>query len=182
KLQGLTDEHYLELDLGKLAHPRQIMLYLTGWIYPTDTSLNVAIGENSALSLPRPPYLLVPNERGEWQEARAYMGFPGGKTKTIAVDLSNLFPTDDYRLRIATSTEIYWDEAFFTVDEKPAQTKLTPLSLVAADLHARGFSTAFPKRVNCPATYDYDQVSQEPRWPPMAGEFGRYGDVRELLV
>ena len=182
QLQGLTDEHFLELDLGKLDHPLEIMLFLTGWIHPTDTSLNVAVGENPALGLPRPPYLLVPNEQGEWQEVRPYMGFPGGKTKTIAVDLSNLFPAEDYRLRIVTSAEIYWDEAFFTVDEQPAPTKLTPLKLIAADLHERGFSGTFPTRANAPDTYDYNQVSREPRWPPMAGKFTRYGDVRSLLA
>lgn len=182
RLQGLTDEHFLELDLGKLDHPQHIMLFLTGWIHPTDTSLNVAMGENPSLSPPRPPYLLVPNERGEWQVARPYMGFPGGKTKTIAVDLSNLFSAEDYRLRIVTSAEIYWDEAFFTADEQPAPTKLTPLKLVAADLHERGFSGTFPKRANTPDTYDYNQVSREPRWPPMSSKFSRYGDVRSLLA
>jgi tetratricopeptide (TPR) repeat protein len=182
RLQGLTDEHFLELDLGKLDRPHQIMLFLTGWIYPTDTSLNVAIGENPALRPPRLPYLLVPNEQGEWQEVRPYMGFPGGKTKTIAVDLSNLFPAEDYRLRIVTSAEIYWDEAFFTVDEQPAPTELTPLTLVAAELHERGFSGTFPQRADTPDTYDYSQVSREPRWPPMAGKFTRYGDVYSLLA
>ena len=81
QLQGLTDEHFLELDLGKLDHPQEIMLFLTGWIHPTDTSLNVAVGENPALGLPRPPYLLVPNQRGEWQEVRPYMGFPWRKNQ-----------------------------------------------------------------------------------------------------
>jgi hypothetical protein len=182
KLQGLTDEHYLELDLGKLANPQKITLFLTGWIYPTDTSLNVAIGENSSLSPPRPPYLLAPDAEGEWREVRTYMGFPGGKTKTIAVDVSDLFSAGDYRLRIATSAEIYWDEVFFTVDEPPASTTLMPLKLAAADLHERGFSAALPKQSNTPDTYDYDQISTEPRWPPMVGKLTRYGDVRELLT
>jgi tetratricopeptide (TPR) repeat protein len=181
-MQGLTDEHYLELDLGKLAGAQQITLFLTGWIRPTDTSLNVGIGENPALKPPRPPFLLVPNSQGEWVEAMPYMGFPGGKTKTIAVDLSGLFPADDYRLRIATSAEIYWDEAFFTTDEEPAPTKLTPLALASANLHERGFSAAFPAQPNTPETYDYANVSTTPRWPPMRGKFTRYGDVRELLT
>ena len=59
---------------------------------------------------------------------------------------------------------------------------MTPLKLVAADLHQRGFSDTFPKRANTPDTYDYNQVSREPRWPPMAGKFTRYGDVRSLLA
>lgn len=181
-LQGLTDEHYLELDLGKLDDPRKITLFLTGWIYPTDTSLNVGIGENPALSPPRPPYVLVPDERGNWVEAMDFMGFPGGKTKTIAVDISGIFKSKDYRLRIATSAEICWDEAFFTVDEEPATIEVTSLPLVSADLHYRGFSASFPRLPNTPVTYDYEAVSRVARWPTMGGKFTRYGDVRELLL
>uniref|UniRef100_A0A7C2JZH7 CRTAC1 family protein n=1 Tax=Schlesneria paludicola TaxID=360056 RepID=A0A7C2JZH7_9PLAN len=179
--QGLTEPHYLELDLGPLEQPQRIMLFLTGWIYPTDTSLNVALSQDPDLDGPRPPSLWTPDERGAWREVRPFLGFPGGKTKTIAIDVSDAFAAGDYRLRIATTHEIYWDAAFFTVDEPPADVRVTPLKLVAADLHPRGFSQPHLPRPNAPETYDYSQVSTQPKWPPMAGWFTRYGDVRELL-
>ena len=180
--QGLAEQHYLELDLGQLEKPKQITLFLTGWILPTDTSLNVALSHNPELTPPRPPAVWVPNAAGEWQEAIPYMGFPGGKTKTIAVDLSGVFPTDDYRLRIVTSAELYWDEAFFTVDEEPAPLRQSSLKLAGADLHYRGFSRPQPALHNGPDTYDYQQVIREQRWPPMNGRFTAYGDVQELLT
>jgi hypothetical protein len=184
--QGLVEEHFLELDLeldlGPLKQPRQITLFLTGWIYPTDTSLNVAIGQNSQLRPPQPPSLWVPDATGRWQQVVPLMGFPGGKPKTIAVDLSGIFPAADYRLRIATSHEIFWDEAFFTVDEPRAETRMTTLPLLAAELRDRGFSHRQPRRGAIPETFDYDRVESAPRWPPMRGQFTRYGDVRELLV
>jgi hypothetical protein len=179
---GLAEEHFLELDLGKLDSPEQIILFLTGWIYPTDTSLNVALSRHPQVGGPRPPSVQVPDADGNWREVQAYMGFPGGKTKTITVDLSKAFLTDDYRVRIATTAEIYWDEAFFTVDEAPAEMRLTSLTLESADLHYRGFSHAQPKQPNAPETYDYANVQVSPKWPPMQGAFTRYGDVLELVT
>jgi hypothetical protein len=110
------------------------------------------------------------------------MGFPGGKTKSIVIDVSKVFSNNDYRLRIVSSAEIYWDEAFFTVDEEPGEVELAPLKLLTADLHYRGFSMAIPGPRELPETYDYASVEKSPRWPPMQGRFTRYGNVRELLT
>ncbi|MDA1159069.1 MAG: FG-GAP-like repeat-containing protein, partial [Planctomycetota bacterium] len=142
--QGLTEPHFLELDLGQLDNPQDITLFLTGWIRPTDTSLNVAISQRPDLESTQPPSVHVPNAAGDWIKVQPFMGFPGGKTKTIAIDLSGVFPADDYRVRIATTMEIYWDHAFFTVDEKPADVRTTEMPLLAADLHYRGFSKKVP--------------------------------------
>lgn len=188
--QGLTEEHFLELDLGNLAAApadnadaaRNITLFLTGWIYPTDTSLNVAISQNPRMPRPRPPALWVPDAQGAWKEVRPFMGFPGGKTKTIAVDLSGLFTKNDHRLRIVTNMEFRWDEAFFTVGETPAPFKLHPLTMKAADLHYRGFSAPRRDPGLGPTTFDYNSVRTAPQWPPMRGAFTRYGPVTELLT
>ncbi|MCA9175782.1 MAG: VCBS repeat-containing protein, partial [Planctomycetales bacterium] len=180
--QGLTEEHYIELDLGKLDSPKQITLFLTGWIYPSDTSLNLAFSQAPELSGPRPPAVWTPDAQGVWREVSAYMGFPGGKTKTIAVDLSTAFAANDYRVRIVTTAEIYWDHAFFTVDEPTVELQTERLQPQSAHLHYRGFSRRRPGRANAPEQYDYRDVRTEPVWPPMRGSFTRYGDVLPLLV
>ena len=110
------------------------------------------------------------------------MGVPGGKTKTIAVDLSGLLPASDYLVRVVTSNEIYWDAAFFTVDEEPAEYRETRLTLVGADLHYRGCSKRLKQENFAPEWYDYAAVEQRPLWPPMLGHFTRYGDVSELIA
>lgn len=180
--QGLTPEHYLELDLGQLHNPQQITLFLTGWIFPTDTSLNVAFFQDPETDGPRMPSVWVPDAEGVWQEAIAYMGFPGGKTKTIAVDLSQAFLTDDYRVRIATTAEIYWDEVFFTVDDEPVEIRQIPLALQDAQLGYQGFSREIPRPDDAPQMYDHRQISRDPAWPPMRGRFTRYGSVTELIA
>jgi hypothetical protein len=166
---------------------------------PTDSSINVALSQNPAGPQPTPPSLWVPGIDGQWRQVRPFMGFPGGKTKTIAIDLTGVF-TDSpplakggrggsrdpsgqnpYRVRIATNMEFRWDEAFFTVDEDPAELKLHRLPVAAADVHFRGFSRFVPNFTGGPDTYDYEAVSTAAAWPPMEGRFTRYGDVTELL-
>jgi hypothetical protein len=199
-MQGYTEDTYIEIDLGdvspraELARTfsgdataeaevggRKITLFLTGWLLPTDTTINVALVENPDLPAPKPPAILVPDTDGEWREVRPFMGFPGGKTKTIAVNLTGIFPTDDRRLRIATSMQLYWDEIFFTVDEEPGRIEVRDLALVSADLHYRGFSRRIPRPHHAPAWFEYAAVRSEPAWPPMGGSFTRYGDVTALV-
>ena len=112
--QGVTDEHYIELDLGTLQHPENVRVFLTGWMFPTCTSINVSMAENPLKPQSKPPAIWMPDENGEWKEVISYAGFPGGKTKTIAIDLSNKFPSNDYRLRVVSNMELCWDEIFFS--------------------------------------------------------------------
>jgi len=182
--QGLVEEHFLELDLGKLeSTPKQLTLFLTGWIYPTNTSINVNLSQRTDLAYPKLPSLWVPDGKGSWKLAQGFMGFPGGKTKTMAVEIDpSVFPSGDYRVRVVTSAEIYWDDVFFTVDEPAAELNETPLELASAHLHYRGFSKELPREATTPQLFDYSQVSKAPIWAPMQGKFTRYGEVRELLT
>ncbi len=206
--QGLAEEHFIELDLGDLSDARSATLFLTGWIFPTDTSINVSLSQNPDRDAPKPPSIWVVDEgeKGEtkWRMAIPYIGFPGGKTKTIAVDLSealglarpdeknlkseisnlksqisNLKST---RIRIVTSMELYWDEMFFTVNELDAKHTITEMPMLSADLQYRGFSARLPHPEFGPERYDAADVSTAPQWPPMGGKFTRYGDVKVLLT
>jgi hypothetical protein len=189
--QGLVEDHYVELDLGDLSQARQVTLFLTGWMYPAATSTNVGLSQGGSLAPAQPPSLEVPDGEGGWRTARPFMGFPGGKTKTIAIELApEEFQVSSSRsqveatskVRIRTTMEIYWDHIFFTVDESPAEVKTTELPLVAADLHWRGFSRVVRDEGNGPERFLYGEVSPLAKWPPMLGRFTRYGDVLELLT
>ena len=180
--QGYTDLHYLELDLGKLDQPQRVTLFLTGWIFPTDTSINIQLSQDPQLAGPMLPYLTVPDGQGGWQTAREFIGFPGGKTKTIAVDVTDLCQDGDNRMRVCTSAEIYWDAVFFTVDPPEFALQEQTLSLLSADLHYRGFSARTLHPQHGPEQFDYDRVTTEPVWPTMDGFFTRYGDVKTIIA
>ncbi|TWT50101.1 hypothetical protein KOR42_36480 [Thalassoglobus neptunius] len=182
KMQGFTEESFVELDLGLEEPPQNLTLYLTGWMYPTDTGLNRAIFENRQLDGPVPPSISVPGPDGQFVQVVDYCGFPGGKTKTIAIPLGNPFLTDDFRLRISTSMELYWDEICFTTETAELPSETTPLKLVSADLHYRGVSRMTPGDHFGPEQFDYEHVDTAPAWQSMGGMFTRYGDVRELLL
>ncbi len=180
--QGLTEPHHVELSLGDLKGSKQIKLFLTGWMKPTDTSLNIAISQRPDLEATQPPSIWMPDAKGEWQQVRPFMGFPGGKTKTIVVNLSDAFLTNDYRVRIATTMELYWDQIFFTVDEAPVEVRSTEQPLVAAELRYRGFSMQSPHPQFGPERYDYSQLAPLTSWPPLDGRLTGYGRVTDLVT
>ncbi len=180
--QGLCEPHYIELDFGKIEFGKEAKLFLTGWLHPTDTSLNIALDQNPILSAPEPPSLWVPNETGQFVCVNPFTGFPGGKTKSIVIEIGNPFLTSDRRLRIAGSQQIYWDEAFVTVSQPtPLEIISTPLKIDAAQLRYRGFGRLMHKADDQPHWYDYQQTDTAPKWPPLDGPLTRYGAVDRLL-
>ncbi|NNJ25455.1 FG-GAP-like repeat-containing protein [Alienimonas chondri] len=179
RTQGFTEPWTLELDLAGAPRSGAVLL-LTGWVFPTDTGINVALSQNPEAGGPRPPTLSMETADG-WTTMLPNAGFPGGKTKTIALPLPN-FPTAPRRVRISGTQELYWDRAAWCVPGG-VETRETPAELVSAELRYRGFSArSWPESGHGPDQFDYQTVSRDPLWPPMAGPFTRYGDVRELLI
>jgi hypothetical protein len=157
-------------------------LFLNGWIFPTDASINVAISQSNSIES-IPPYLQVTNVDGEWRTVIENISFPMGKNKTMVVDLTGKFLSEDRRVRIRTNMEIYWDYAFF-VSGRAADlsTNVTTLVPSSADLHYRGFSRMYRKGGPYgPHWFDYQSVTREPKWIDMAGYYTRFGDVLPLL-
>jgi hypothetical protein len=181
RYQGVVEPHDLVLDLGPDAGRRDSYLYLRGWIYPTDASINVALAQQSAIRV-TPPSLEVRDASGKWRTVFPDIGFPSGKDKTLVIDLAGKFPTADHHVRIRTTMQIYWDQAFVAREPARKDVKLTTLSPVSADLHARGFSRTYRKGGRYgPYWFDYDSVSTRAPWRSITGAFTRYGDVLPLL-
>jgi len=131
---------------------------------------------------PEPPSLWVVDRDGNWICAQPFMGFPGGKPKSIVVNLDGVFCSDDHRIRIATSQQLYWDQAFVTHDSDVANVQTTLLTLNSAELHYRGFGRLLPRTNDQPHDYDYQSVSRAAKWSELQGPFTRFGDVRDLLL
>ena len=179
--QGLARPHELVLDLGADAGRAGSKLFLRGWIFPTDASINVALTQQRRLASAMPS-LEVRNARGEWQTAVPVIGFPSGKDKTVVIDLAGIFPTADRRVRIRTNMQVFWDQAFIATDAEASPIRKTVMRATTADLHFRGYSRMYRKGGrHGPHWFAYDSVRAESPWRIIEGAFTRFGDVRPLL-
>ena len=184
QFQGVTRDHYLEVDLGDDA-PKSGPLYLIaqGSIHDTESSVNVAITQGSrwrahGLSVE------VPDGHSGWVTAQDNLGFPAGRKKTILFNLTNIFrPGTPRRVRLRTNLEIYWDAIHWAQGAPDTPLKEVTLNPNMADLHYRGYSVMhMPVGAGAPEVPDYNVIEgTKQRWRDLIGYYTRYGDVRELL-
>jgi hypothetical protein len=180
RILGLADVHTLTLDLGAAASSNALTLWLTGWVFWTDSNASRALMSNSELQMVS-PYLQVRDEQGKWVTVMADMGLPSGTNRTMRLDLTGRFLSADRQVRIVTNFCVYWDQIFFTT-EAAAAPRPIELPLVSADSHYRGFSTPLSDPAHLrPDAFDYTTVLAEAPWNPMFGNYTRYGDTVKLV-
>ncbi len=180
--QGVARVWSFTIDLGEADDLRgaPLRLFLDGWMFPADASLNLAAAQRP--DLPYLPPRLEVETAGGWQVLVPAMGFPAGKTKTMVVDTPPL-PAGAHRLRIVTSLWLAWDRIAWTRAPADAEIQVRArLGPRQAELRHRGFSALVRRSPNGPHGYDYGRVAAESPWLPFAGHYTRYGDVRELLA
>jgi hypothetical protein len=184
RYQGVARDHFVEVELPDAA-PRQGPLWLlaNGWVFPTDSSINIAIGQGSQ-EKPQGMSLEIPDGKGGWKVARQGLGFPAGKYKTVRLDLAGLFPAaGPRRVRLRTNMEIYWDAlSIATAAGTASEVRTQTLLPESADLRYRGFSALYHPQRSTPETPQYDQLAATyPQWLDLEGYYTRFGDVRPLL-
>ncbi|HQZ72700.1 MAG TPA: FG-GAP-like repeat-containing protein, partial [Anaerolineae bacterium] len=197
--QGIAPDHWVELDLGGAADRLQakglgadgLVLLAQGWIYPTDSSINVAIGQGRTVA-PKPLAMQVQEADGRWRTVGPALGFPAGKHKTLLIDLAGMDPAGGVaprRVRLATNLEVYWDRLSLAARAPETQRQQTELAPTTADLSYRGFSvtshfgTVERAPRSQPEVPDYSRLaSLRPIWIDLGGNYTRFGDVRDLLA
>jgi hypothetical protein len=182
--QGVTRDHYVEIDLGGDAPANgPLWLIVRGWMHPTDSSINVAISQGHQVQA-RPLSLEVPDGRGGWVVARPNLGFPAGRKKICLIDLSGVFRRGTpRRVRLRTNLEVYWDAIEWARGLPATPLKITHLAPEMADLHYRGYSVIDQPNMSSPEVPDYNRLaSSKQRWRDLIGYYTRYGDVREILA
>lgn len=181
--QGVTRDHYVELDLGEhVPSSGPLWLLASGWIRPTDSSINIALSQGQHAQ-PQGLRLEVPDGQGGWVVARSDLGFPAGKNKTIMVDLQGLFRPGTPRLvRLRTNLEIYWDAFAWAPGLPDTELRTRRLDPDMAGLRYRGFSVVQAADRASPEVPQYHALEgTAPRWRDLIGYYTRFGDVRELV-
>ena len=157
----------LTLDLGDLSDAEQIKLVVRGIVdWGSADDYNTWIDGFFAQPVPNgtqitpPPYMEVKDASGNWvrvQESRQFPIPPDGVARTFVVDLTGLFPTDDFSLRISNFWNVTFD--YIGVDTTPQRNvTITPIEPEAY------LYPAFPTNSNS------------------EGNFTRYGNVTELVL
>jgi len=183
KFQGVAAEHWVECELDENL-PVETPIYLigNGWIYPTDSSLNVAISQGD---FPRPHGLILeaPHSDGGWRAVSDDLGFPAGKNKTVLIPLpQDLLQAGQRRFRLRTNLEIYWDSLAWAAAAPEGNLETRRVETAVAELRHRGFSELSPLDRRKPDLPNYDRLSGlGQRWRDLEGYYTRLGDVRELL-
>lgn len=184
QMLGLATPHFVEVEFdgAKLANAETLRLFLTGWFYWTDASVNMASARDPAYEF-IPPIFQVPDGQGGWKDCGPPVGFPAGKTKTMVVDVTHMLVREDPRLRVFTSLRLYWDAIRLGIDPDDAPMAVTPLECVSADLWRRGFSEVIEDaRPEQPTRFDWKRLAAQPRWNPHPGIYTKYGPVDPLLT
>ncbi len=169
KTDGISTEgarwqwSHLDLDLGDLARASGIKLIVTATInWPTTSQGGtnfMAYANKPGVTPSPPPYMEVKDAYGNWVRVPDNRQFPlpDVTPETFVVNLTGLFPTNNYELRINTYQNITFD--YIAVDTSPQQNIVT-------------------HRIN-PSSADFEQAF----WTASnsTGAFTRYGDVASLV-
>jgi hypothetical protein len=158
----------ITVDLGNLASAKQIKLVvkaIVNWGAPEDygTWLNKFFEApiTSGTQVTPPPYMEVKDARGNWVRVPESRSFPlpsDGAPRTYVIDLTGLFPTNDYSLRISNFWNVTFD--YIGIDVSAQQNVVT-------------------QRID-PQAYLYQEFAAGNA--SATGSFTKYGDVTPLLL
>ncbi len=189
--QGVAEDHWLEIELSPDAPRDDAVLLANGWIFPTDSSINVALSQGAH---PKPTGLSMelPDGKGGWKLAGSGLGFPAGKHKTIILSLDGLGQltadpgwrsgSGPRRLRLRTNLEIYWDRVTVAQKDPTAELMFQRLKPKSAILEYRGFSRIRQESRSHPEVPEYAKVVRSGQiWPDLVGLYTRFGPVDELV-
>lgn len=180
--QGVTRDHYVEVELGPDVPPEGVWLVAHGWIHPTDSSINVAMAQGRRAA-PQSLSLEVPDGEGGWAVARPGLGFPAGKTKTIMISLDDVFKAGaERRLRLRTNMEIYWDSLGWASGLPPGTVRAERVDASSVELRYRGFNVARRANRSSPELPEYRLAGTGQVWRDLIGYYTRFGEVKELLA
>jgi hypothetical protein len=158
----------ITLNLGNLAGAKQVKLVvraIVDWGAPEDYGTWLNQFYNALPYVPNgtqvtpPPYMEVKDAKGNWMRIPDGRQFPlpaDSLARTYVIDLTGLFPTNDYSLQISNFWNVTFD--YVGIDTTPQQA----LTIQRIDPHA----------------YLYQEFVSPSN---SSGNFTRYGDVTQLV-
>jgi len=176
---GFAKLHYLELDLGVWDANKPMRLILDGYTdYFTATSMYSA--DQAGIKVIA-PYVEAQDAHGKWMRVVDDMGFPAGLARTMVTDLTGKLPPGTRRIRVVNNLKIYWDAIRIDQTPDPKDVRVSEVPLAGAALEFLGYPREVRLSPASDTTYSYSQRSMTGPYARAAGNYTRYGDVRDLL-
>jgi hypothetical protein len=176
---GFARLHWLELDLGDWEASKPLRLLIDGYTdYFTATSMYAA--DQAGIKVIA-PYVEALGSDGKWKRVVDDMGFPAGLERTMVADLTGKLPAGTRRIRIVNNLKIYWDA--IRIDQTPEvkDVRVAEVPLAYASLAFLGFPRETRLQPASDTKYSYSHRSRTGPYAHAAGNYTRYGDVRELV-
>lgn len=176
---GFAKLHWVELDLGAWDAHKPLRLIIDGYTdYFTATSMYAA--DQAGVKVIA-PYVEAQDAHGKWVRVVEDMGFPAGLERTMIADLTGRLPQGTRRIRISTNLKIYWDA--IRIDQTPDRQdiRVSEVPLAKASLEFLGYPREIRLQPASDTTYSYARRSRTGPYTRAAGNYTRYGDVRDLL-
>jgi tetratricopeptide (TPR) repeat protein len=176
---GFAKLHWIELDLGPWDRSKPLRLLLDGYTdYFTATSMYAA--DQAGIKVIA-PYVEALDAQGKWVRVVDDMGFPAGLARLMVTDLTGKLPPGTRRIRIVSNLKIYWDRV--RIDQTPRQkdVRISEVPLAAAELEYLGYPKEIRLHPASDTVYSYTQRSMTGPYARAAGNYTRYGDVKNLL-
>jgi Tfp pilus assembly protein PilF len=176
---GFAKLHYLELDLGPWDANKPLRLILDGYTdYFTATSMYSA--DQAGIKVIA-PYVEAQDTNGKWIHVVDDMGFPAGLARTMVTDLTGKLPPGTRRIRIVNNLKIYWDAVRIDQTREANDVRVSEIPLANAALDYLGYPREIRLTPASDTTYSYTQRSMTGPYAHAAGNYTRYGEVRDLL-
>jgi tetratricopeptide (TPR) repeat protein len=176
---GFAKLHWIELDLGNWDYTKPLRLLLDGYTdYFTATSMYAA--DQAGIKVIA-PYVEAQNAQGQWVRVVDDMGFPAGLARLMVTDLTGRIPEGTGRIRIVSNLKIYWDR--IRIDQTPEQkdVRVSEVPLATAQLAFLGYPKEIRLHPASDTVYSYTTRSMTGPYARAAGNYTRYGDVKDLL-
>jgi len=177
---GFAKLHWIELDLGAWDAAKPLRLLLDGYTdYFTATSMYSA--DQAGIKVIA-PYVEAQDAQGKWARVVEDMGFPAGLARTMVTDLTGKVPAGTRRIRIVSNLKIYWDRV--RIDQTPEQkdVRVSEVPLATAELAFLGYPKEIRLHPASDTVYSYTHRSPSGPYARAAGNYTRYGDVKNLLI
>jgi tetratricopeptide (TPR) repeat protein len=173
---GYADPHSVIIDVGPIPPDGRAQLVLHGYTdyFDSTTAHSAYYSKIEAIV----PYIEVADGKGGWIRKSDSIGLPAGLPKTIVVDISGMFPSNDHRVRITNSMEIYWDRILVNTFGGDAPIRITTVNPDRATIEFAGYPLELRKH---PEDYDYSRRSRSDAFRTHIGNYTRYGDVTALM-